>query len=126
VNEFDYVLSRVYEQTQSFGSPRIAVSFINGKRLLNLQQRMGEQQFISVGNTNDYSLIYKPAPDIPPANTCLIIDISKATRRVSLEEKFRLEQRSNHYICKMKINSCYNNTRCGRHGQCKNLVTTFT
>ncbi|CAF5092226.1 unnamed protein product, partial [Rotaria magnacalcarata] len=24
------------------------------------------------------------------------------------------------------INSCYNNTRCGRHGQCKNLVTTFT
>ncbi|CAF3687754.1 unnamed protein product [Rotaria socialis] len=126
VNEFDYVLSRIYEQTQSFGSPRIAVSFINGKRLLNLQQRMGEQQFISVGNTNDYSLIYKPAPDIPPANTCLIIDISKATRRVSLEEKFRLEQRSNHYICKMKINSCYNNTGCGRHGQCKNLITTFT
>jgi hypothetical protein len=62
---------------------------------------MGEQQFISVGNTNDYSLIYKPLPDIPPGNTCLIIDISKATRRISLEEKFRLERRSNHYICKM-------------------------
>jgi hypothetical protein len=62
---------------------------------------MGEQQFLSVGNINDYSLIYKPLPDIPPANTCLIIDISKATRRVSLEEKFRLERRSNHYICKM-------------------------
>jgi len=102
---------------------------------------MGEQQFISVGNMNDYSLIYKPLPDVPPANTCLIIDISKATRRISLEEKFRLERRSNHYICKMsewisnfsiiqkfiylEINSCYNNTRCGQHGTCKNLIVKY-
>jgi len=104
---------------------------------------MGVQQFISVGNINDYSLIYKPLPDLPPANTCLIIDISKATRRISLEEKFRLERRSNHYICKMsksfrrlksfyltfffiiEINSCYNNTRCGRHGNCKNLIFKY-
>lgn len=64
---------------------------------------MGEQQFISIGNSNDYSLIYKPSPDIPPSNTCLIIDISKATRRVALEEKFRLERRSNHYICKKSM-----------------------
>ncbi|CAF4537778.1 unnamed protein product [Rotaria sp. Silwood2] len=125
INEFDYVLGHIYEQTQSFDSPRIAVNFTMGKHLLNLQQRMGEQQFISVGNRNDYSLIYKPLPDIPPANICLIIDISKATRRISLEEKFRLERRSNHYICKMKINSCYNNTRCGHYGQCKNLVTKY-
>ncbi len=69
--------------------------------VLKLQKRMGEQQFLYFGNINDYSLIYKPLPDVPPANTCLIIDISKATRRVSLEEKFRLERRSNHYICKM-------------------------
>ena len=62
---------------------------------------MGLQQFISVGNINDYSLIYKPLAYLPPANICLIIDISKATRRISLEEKFRLERRSNHYICKM-------------------------
>ncbi len=68
---------------------------------MHLHRRMGIQQFISVGNTNDYSLIYKPLPDVPPRNTCLIIDISKATRRISLEEKFRLERRSNHYICKM-------------------------
>ncbi|CAF1526520.1 unnamed protein product, partial [Adineta steineri] len=27
---------------------------------------MGEQQFLSVGNINDYSLIYKPLPDVPP------------------------------------------------------------
>ncbi|CAF3774923.1 unnamed protein product [Rotaria sp. Silwood1] len=95
INEFDYILGRIYEQTQSFDSPRIAVSFTMGKHLLNLQQKMGEQQFISIGNTNDYSLIYKPSPDIPPTNICLIIDISKATRRISLEEKFRLERRMN-------------------------------
>ena len=103
---------------------------------------MGEQQFISAGNTNDYLLIYKPLADVLPANICLIIDISKATRRVSLEEKFRLERRSNQYICKMsklfiilnsffnylfiiEINSCYNNTRCGHHGKCKNLIVTY-
>ena len=69
--------------------------------VLKLYKRMGEQQFLTVGNINDYSLIYKSLPDVPAANTCLIIDISKATRRVSLEEKFRLERRSNHYVCKM-------------------------
>lgn len=68
--------------------------------VLNLQQKMGQQQFISVEHPNDYSLIYKPSPDIPPTDIGLIIDISKATRRISLEEKFRLERRSNHYICK--------------------------
>ncbi|CAF3619212.1 unnamed protein product, partial [Rotaria sp. Silwood2] len=53
------------------------------------------------------------------------INISKATKRVSLEEKFRLERRSDHYICKMKINSCYNNTRCGQYGKCKNLISKY-
>jgi hypothetical protein len=62
---------------------------------------MNEQQYLFISNTNDYSLIYKPLFDFPTRNTCLIIDISKATRRVSLEEKFRLERRSDHYICKM-------------------------
>lgn len=71
--------------------------------VLHLKKRLGEQQFLSVGNTNDYSLIYKPLPDLPPANTCLIIDISKAMQRISLEEKFRLERRSNHYICKLSM-----------------------
>ncbi|CAF1495996.1 unnamed protein product, partial [Adineta steineri] len=125
VNEFDYVLAHIYDQTQSFDSPRIAVNFTKGKYILKLEKRMGEQQFLSVGNINDYSLIYKPLPDVPPANTSLIIDISKATRRISLEEKFRLERRSNHYICKMTINSCYNNTRCGSHGTCKNLIVKY-
>ncbi|UJR09350.1 hypothetical protein I4U23_013594 [Adineta vaga] len=126
VTEFDYVLGRIYDETQSFDSPRIAVNFTHGKHVLKLHKRMnGEQQFLSVGNINDYSLIYKSLPDVPAANTCLIIDISKATRRVSLEEKFRLERRSNHYICKMKINSCFNNTRCGQHGTCKNLVIKY-
>jgi hypothetical protein len=31
VNEFDYVLARIYDQTQSFDSPRIAVNFTMGK-----------------------------------------------------------------------------------------------
>jgi len=30
VNEFDYVLARIYDQTQSFDSPRIAVNFTKG------------------------------------------------------------------------------------------------
>ena len=82
--------------------------------------------------------------ELPMNNTCLIIDISKATNRISLEEKFCLERRSDHYICKMsqlfmikkiklfldknlflEINSCYNNTRCGQHGTCKNLVYKY-
>ena len=25
----------------------------------------------------------------------------------------------------VEINSCYNNTRCGRHGQCKNLIFKY-
>ena len=128
INEFDYVLARIYAQTQKFDSPRIAVNFTNGKRrelidsmrvfphhgwivfflVLHLQRRLGEQQFLSVGNTNDYSLIYKPLPDLPPSNTCLIIDISKAMQRISLEEKFRLERRSNHYICKMSMSHSRN------------------
>jgi hypothetical protein len=64
---------------------------------------MNEQQYLSISNINEYSLIYKPLFDIPTRNICLIIDISKATRRVSLEEKFRLERRSDHYICKMSM-----------------------
>jgi hypothetical protein len=32
INEFDYVLARIYSQTQSFDSPRIAVNFTIGKR----------------------------------------------------------------------------------------------
>jgi hypothetical protein len=32
INEFDYVLGRIYHQTQSFDSPRIAVNFTLGKR----------------------------------------------------------------------------------------------
>ena len=118
VEEFDYILHRIYSQVQSFDSPRIAVNFTHGRHrtcsstcnvvivvpvfsVLNLRTRIGEQQYLSVGNTNDFSLLYKPLSDIPPSNTCLIIDISKATQRVSLEEKFRLERRSNHYLCKM-------------------------
>jgi hypothetical protein len=69
--------------------------------VLNLGKKVNEQQYLSISNTNDYSLIYKPLFDLPTRNTCLIIDISKATRRVSLEEKFYLERRSDHYICKM-------------------------
>lgn len=69
--------------------------------MLNLKKRLAEQQFLTIGNTNEYSLIYKPLSDLSNANTSLIIDISRATHRVSLEEKFRLERRSNRYICKM-------------------------
>jgi len=131
INEFDYILNRIYTQTKSFDSPRIAVNFTLGKTredldlptfffskfyfyllVLHLQKNLGEQQFLSVGNTNDYSLIYKPMPDIPPSNTCLILDISKATRRISLEEKFRLEKRSNHYICKMSSYRVNLNSMC--------------
>jgi hypothetical protein len=32
VDEFDYVLGRIYAQTHSFDSPRIAVNFTKGKR----------------------------------------------------------------------------------------------
>ncbi len=32
INEFDYVLARIYSQTQPFDSPRIAVNFTIGKR----------------------------------------------------------------------------------------------
>jgi hypothetical protein len=32
IDEFDYVLARIYTQTQSFDSPRIAVNFTIGKR----------------------------------------------------------------------------------------------
>ena len=69
--------------------------------VLQLKKSTTEQQYLNVGNNNDYSLIYKPLSDVPSANTSLIIDISRATHRISLEEKFRLERRSNHYICKM-------------------------
>lgn len=69
--------------------------------VLNLKRRLAEQQFLTVGNTNEYSLIYKPLADLAAENTSLIIDISRATHRVSLEEKFRLERRSNRYVCKM-------------------------
>jgi hypothetical protein len=31
INEFDYVLGRIYSQTQSFDSPRIAINFTIGK-----------------------------------------------------------------------------------------------
>jgi hypothetical protein len=69
--------------------------------VLNLRKKMNEQQYLSISNNNEYILIYKPLFELPTRNTCLIIDISKATRRISLEEKFRLERRSDHYICKM-------------------------
>ncbi|CAF0767643.1 unnamed protein product [Rotaria sordida] len=125
IDEFAFVLNRIYTETQSYDSPRIAINFTQGRRLLNLRKKFNEQQYLLINNINEYSLIYKPLIDLPARNTCLIIDISKATRRVSLEEKFRLERRSDHYICKMKINSCYNNTRCGQHGKCKNLVSKY-
>jgi hypothetical protein len=32
IDEFDYVLTRIYSQTKSFDSPRIAVNFTIGKR----------------------------------------------------------------------------------------------
>lgn len=70
-------------------------------KVLQLKRSTAEQQYINVGNSNDYSLIYKPMSDVPSSNTSLIIDISRATNRISLEEKFRLERRSNHYLCKM-------------------------
>jgi hypothetical protein len=70
--------------------------------VLNLRKKMNEQQYLSISNTIDYTLIYKPLFDLPTKNTCLIIDISKATKRVSLEEKFYLERRSDHFICKMR------------------------
>lgn len=54
-----------------------------------------------ISNTNEYALIYKPSFVLPADNLSLIIDVSKATKLVSLEEKFRLERRSDHYICKM-------------------------
>ncbi|CAF3425275.1 unnamed protein product, partial [Rotaria sp. Silwood2] len=120
IDEFTFVLNRIYTETQSYDSPRIAINFTQGRRLLNLRKKIIEQQYLFISNINEYSLIYKPLIDFPARNTCLIIDISKATKRVSLEEKFRLERRSDHYICKMKINSCYNNTRCGQYGKCKN------
>ena len=69
--------------------------------VLNLRKKVHEQQYLSISNTNDYLLIYKPLFDLPTRDTCLIVDISKATKRISLEEKFRLERRSDHYICKM-------------------------
>jgi hypothetical protein len=110
--------------------------------VLNLRKKIHEQQYLAISNTNEYSVIYKPLLDLPTRNTGLIIDISKATSRVSLEEKFRLERRSDHYICKMsklfiirkiifnqyfmvEINSCYNNTQCGQHGKCHNLVFKY-
>ncbi len=80
------------------------LNFFNFKNkillVLNLRKQINEQQYLSIGNTNEYTLIYKPLFDLPSRNICLIIDISKATRRISLEEKFRLERRSDHYICK--------------------------
>lgn len=119
LDEFAYVLDRIYLQTQSFDSPRIAVNFTRGRYckflfykktkqnsfcfflVLNLRKKTKQEQYLSISNINEYSLIYKPLFDLPTKNLCLIIDISKATRRVSLEEKFRLERRSDHYICKM-------------------------
>ncbi len=71
--------------------------------VLNLRKKINEQQYLFLSNINEYSLIYKPLFDLPSKNLCLIIDISKATKRVSLEEKFRLERRSDHYICKMSM-----------------------
>jgi len=69
--------------------------------VLKLRKQIHDEQYLSISNTNKYSLIYKPIFDLPAKNISLIIDISKATRRISLEEKFRLERRSDHYICKM-------------------------
>ena len=40
VNEFDYVIGRIYNQMQSFDSPRIAVNFTQGKH--------GKFNFLSV------------------------------------------------------------------------------
>ncbi|CAF3918307.1 unnamed protein product [Rotaria magnacalcarata] len=125
IDEFSFVLNRIYTETQSYDSPRIAVNFTQGRRLLNLRKKINEQQYLFISNINQYSLIYKPLISLPAKNTCLIVDISKATRLVSLEEKFRLERRSDHYICKMRIDSCYNNTRCGQNGKCKNLISEY-
>ncbi|UJR36793.1 hypothetical protein I4U23_029507 [Adineta vaga] len=125
IDEFAFVLDRIYNETPSLDSPRIAVNFTQGRRLLKLRQRASDQQNLFLSNTNEYSLTYKPLYDLPAKNLSLIIDISKATKRISLEEKFRFERRSDHFICKMKINSCYNNTRCGSHGTCKNLVVKY-
>ncbi|CAF4325326.1 unnamed protein product [Rotaria socialis] len=125
IDEFSFVLNRIYTETQSYDSPRIAINFTQGRRLLNLRKKINEQQYLFISNINQYSLIYKPLISLPAKNTCLIVDISKATRLVSLEEKFRLERRSDHYICKMRIDSCYNNTRCGHNGKCKNLISEY-
>ena len=86
VDEFDYILGRIFDQIKSFDSPRIAVNFTRGKRskwspistvncpsacsftsVLNLRKRIVEQQFLTVGNTNEYTLIYKPLADVPPS-----------------------------------------------------------
>ncbi|CAF1057526.1 unnamed protein product [Adineta steineri] len=125
IDEFAFVLDQIYTQTQSFDSPRIAINFTQGRNLLKLRKKSSGEQYVFISNTNEYSLIYKPLYDLPSKDLSLIIDISKATKRIYLEEKFRLERRSDHYICKMKINSCYNNTHCGQHGQCQNLVVKY-
>ncbi len=75
--------------------------------VLHLNRNISEsQQNISHGNPNDYSLIYKPLPDVPPANNCLIIDINKDTvdtkGEISLQEN-RCSKRktSDHIMCKI-------------------------
>jgi hypothetical protein len=37
IDEFDFILARIYRQTQSFDSPRIAVNFTRGQRCKSIE-----------------------------------------------------------------------------------------
>lgn len=146
-----WVNGRVHCHSQSFENPRIAVNWTRGREILQLQQRINQAQEISISTTHDYTIVYKPLSHVPSKMKSFLLDISHGTHRVSLEEQFRLERRTNRYICKksqctvwflllllllhrlslsflpfdLEINSCYNETRCGRFGRCENLGVTY-
>lgn len=116
VDEFDYVLFEIYRKMAPSSSALIIVNFTEGAAgkyelkpyliyriyfiiVLNLQRDKGTQN-ISVGNTTNYLLTYEPSNEYVRNDTYIIIDISKVTKKVKLEDRPRSEQRGNHYICK--------------------------
>ncbi|CAF0878662.1 unnamed protein product, partial [Didymodactylos carnosus] len=125
VNEFEYVLSHIYAKTGLYDSPRIAIQFQNGKKVLRLQKtrkNITAESTVTISDDLPYSLTYKT---LPYGNSCMILDISKAMNKISVEDNLCFVRRVNHYICKLKIDSCYNNTRCGRNGKCKNFIYKY-
>lgn len=100
INELFVVLNRIYRQTRSFDNPRIAVNWTQGKEILQLQKRINEAKEISISSTNDYAIVYRPLIHLPAKKKSFLFDISHGTHRISLEEKFHSERRSNRYICK--------------------------